>query len=81
MKFHDNFTWFVLIVISPSFYFGESCWEENQETHDLTDLKLDKDAFNYFAFSTEDGVPGFSKPIIFYKMDSLFSFFRHHVNR
>ena len=36
----------------------ENCWFDNQATHKISDLKQDNEAFKYFTFDIEQGVPG-----------------------
>ena len=47
----------ITFIIIPLIY-PQSCWEENQSNHQMSDYKSNSDVFQYLAFAVEEDIPG-----------------------
>ena len=47
----------IAFSIIPIVY-PQSCWEENQNNHQMSDFKNNSQVFQYLAFGIEEDIPG-----------------------
>ena len=47
----------IAFVIIPIVY-PQSCWEENQNSHQISDFKNNSEVFQYLAFEIEEEIQG-----------------------
>ena len=55
-----------VVVITSSIIplvYPQSCWEENQSSHQMSDFKNNSKVFQYLAFGIEENITGSTIPV------------------